>query len=87
MLENETDGPPEERGLLDKYDAIGFGMSTCLVKYKPKRLRRLVCEAYLNDLMDHFEYPPCVIDFNYEKMLKREQIFYSVWDVTNGTII
>ena len=40
--------------LITDYDAVGFNIDHCLVKYNVEEFARLTVETYLEDLITHF---------------------------------
>ena len=74
--------PPD----LSTYDAIGFEVDNCLVRYHMKPLTKLIIDALLTDLVTEFKYPQEVLQFNYERMLGY-YLNYAVWDIERGTVL
>jgi hypothetical protein len=72
--------------LVGVYDAIGFDVDHCLVKYNVKETTKLMIRCHLAELHENFDYPAEILDFDYERDL-RVCTNNVVWDVQHGTIL
>lgn len=72
--------------LLKEYDAIGF--SDCLIKYKVEPVRKMIVETHLRELVDRFNYPKELLDFDFEANNHTKYcIENAVWDIATGVIL
>ena len=80
---NEKDPP----NLMADYDAIGFDMENCFIKYHTYEMVRMLVKTMLQSLVEDFTgYPKDIIDFNFKKNLG-VCINNGVWDIAHGTIL
>ena len=75
--------------MIKDYDAIGFDMDFCLVRYNVQELLPLLIKSFLSDLHENFDDYKTVRfieDFKYDHHLS---MFANncVWDLERGTIL
>jgi hypothetical protein len=66
--------------LVADYDAIGFAVDHCLVKFNIRELTKLVVECHLEELAKIEGYPASITDFDWDACLS---VFLNnaVWDI------
>jgi hypothetical protein len=72
---------------LENYDAIGFDVDHCFVKYNVTQLAKHLIQNFLDDLQDNFEgYPAETTDFDFDNDLN---VFMNnaVWDIEHGIVL
>jgi hypothetical protein len=70
-----------------EYDAIGFDVDHCFVKYNVQELASYLVQSLLDDLQDNFEgYPSSTTEFDFDKNL---DVFMNnaVWDIQHGLVL
>jgi len=72
--------------LLNDYDAIGFSVDHCLVKYNVKALTKELVKTHLLELHNQFGYPEEICDFDWENNLG-VCLNCAVWDIEHGTVL
>ena len=72
--------------LVRDYDIIGFDADHSLIKYKLRPTQELLIESVLNDLVNAFDYPAEIQDFDFNKQLDMH-LNNAVWDIENGTVL
>jgi hypothetical protein len=73
---------------LMKYDAVGFEVENCLVKFDHVGLCKQLITGYLNELVTEFptDYPMNITEFDFDKHLG---LYFNeaVWDISLGTML
>jgi hypothetical protein len=66
--------------LVTDYDAVGFSVDHCLVKFNIKELTKLTVECHLEELSKLDGYPEEVTDFDWDACLS-VYLNNAVWDI------
>jgi hypothetical protein len=75
----------EEKPDLFDYDAVGFELDGCLVKYNIVETSKLIIKCHLEELHS-MGYPKAVLDFDYTNNLGL-CFKNAVWDIQHGTVL
>ena len=74
----------------EDYDAIGFDIDNCLVKYNIKAITRALVECDLRDLHENAGWPKEIMDFNLDDSETSDLfacLIYSCLDTDKGIIL
>lgn len=69
------------------YDAIGFSLENCLVKFNITELTVHLIQTSLEQLALVFDYPSEIEDFDFKSNMAVCSHNCAVWDIKNGTVL
>ena len=72
--------------MVGEYDIIGFDLENCLIKFDNQALTRLLIEISLQELVNSYNYPTKILEFDYDEYLPL-CLNNSVCDLQYGTVL